>query len=144
MAEIDRALLAQEQNKWVGAERSEPVRSVLQRVGSRPGWHVIVPWGDGKYRAIRVRDLIKQVSPDTPNKTMGECTLLIVPLRERTQLSTAAAIAVAQRSPSQIVVVTEGGRPIGMIFVGQTLGGAHAEPGPEPTDVAVSVGADEL
>ncbi len=140
MAEIDRALLAEEQNKWIGAERAEPVRAVLQRVGSRPGWHVIVAWGDGQYRAIGVRDLMAQEAADAPGKTMGECALLIVPVRERTALGTGAALAVARRSPSQMVVVTEGGRPIGLIFVGATLSGATAAP--DLMGDAVTIGGD--
>ncbi len=133
MAEIDRAVLAEERNRWIWATRAEPVQAVLKRVMAQdgsPAWHIVVAWGDGTLRAIRVRDLLRQLSPEAPGKTVAQCELAVVPARERTKIGLGAAQALARQNPAQVVIITEGGRPIGLIFEGATLGMTSAEPPP--------------
>lgn len=137
MATIDTALLAEDRNHWIWAARTEPAQAALQRVQSQnghPGWHLVVPWGDGTFRVIRVKDLLRQLSPDAPGKPLGEYDLAAPPVRERSQIGTGAAQALARQNPAQVLLVTENGRPIGLIFEGATLGLTSAEPPPPPDE----------
>ena len=131
MAEIPLPVLAEERNRWIWAARAEPARAAVQRVqaqGGTPAWHLVIAWGDGTLRAIRVQNLLRQLLPDRPGQRMEECDLPVVPARERTALGLGAAQALARQNVAQVLIITEGGSPIGLIFEGAALGTTSAEP----------------
>ncbi len=139
MPEIRLTLLREPRNGWLLAEPSELVADVLVRLKEAGGafaWHLVVDFGGGDLRAIRFDALLAQADRPNPPGQLGDYELPHAKAVERTSMGTGAAVDLARQQPEQLLVVPDGGRPVGVINEGQTLGadttpvlGGTAEPG---------------
>jgi len=137
---IRQALLDQPQNAWLLTAPDQPVGEVAVRL-KEMGWppagpgphflHVIVDFGGGDFQAIRLDRLLAQADERGPS-FVGDLRLRPVRAVERASLSTGAAQDLARREESQLLLVTEHGAPVGVIYEGQALGaGEMTLPGEE-------------
>jgi hypothetical protein len=83
--------------------------------------HVIVPWPDGGFRAIRLDRLLRAVD-EVFTPFVGSSDPRPVEAVERDSLGTGQAQDLARQQPDQLLLVTENGAPVGVIYEGQTLG----------------------
>jgi len=86
-----------------------------------PWWHLIVRTEDGSFRAARFSDLYPalQGSPDAAEtQIVLLADLTAVPAAERDAIDTCAAKVLARKTPSHVVVVTDGGLPVGILVEG--------------------------
>ncbi len=137
---IRQNLLNQPQNAWLLAAPGQPVGEVAVRL-KEMGWppagpgphflHVIVDFGGGDFQAIRLDRLLAQAD-ERGASFVGDLRLRPVRAVERDSLSTGAAQDLARREVSQLLLVTENGAPVGVIYEGQALGaGEMTLPGEE-------------
>jgi hypothetical protein len=134
---IRQALLAQPQNAWLPAWPDEPLASLVLRLKDL-GWppagagphalHIVVDFGGGEFRALRLDRLLAEADHDHPSY-VGNLDSHPVRAVERDSLSTGAAQDLARRQPDQLLLVTEDGAPIGVIYEGLALGAPDADPG---------------
>ena len=129
MPEIRAELLNATANHCLFAGRADLLVAVLARLraaSGTPAWHLVVDWGGGEFRALRfeaLADLLARAGPHPP-PGLGGYDLPRARVVDRLSLGSGQAQDLARRQPDALLVVTEAGRPVGIVYEGQTLG-AH-------------------
>jgi len=92
-----------------------------QDLDGEPWWHLIVQMDDGSFRAARFSALYSALheSANAAEIQVRDLTELEPAATvERAAIETVEAKALARRSPTQVVVVTSGGSPVGILVEG--------------------------
>jgi hypothetical protein len=126
MPEMLNELLNQPQNRHLIAHKDEGLNNVLaqlKKVNGKNWWHLIVDWGDGKFRAIMFAELAEQLAVSGPNKVFESLASFDIPLArtiDKYSLSANTALRLARQQPDGLVIITQDGIPIGLIYAGGT------------------------
>jgi hypothetical protein len=120
--------------------------AALQSVGGQAWWHLVVQRDDGSWAAARFSELgvLLGAAPDAAEIRLGDADALRpTPSTEGNTIETKAAQALARKSPTSMLVVTDNGMPIGILVEGTTR--AAAPPARSTGgSVAPSASLDEL
>jgi hypothetical protein len=131
MPEIRSELLNAPANRWLSADRDESVAQVLVRLkaaGGSAAWHVVVDCGNGIFCALRLdalAELVAQAGPDAP-ASLSHYDLPRVRSVDRYSMNSGQAQDLARKLPGGLLVVTAAGKPVGIVYEGQTLGGSDS------------------
>ncbi|MEP7359229.1 MAG: CHAT domain-containing protein, partial [Anaerolineales bacterium] len=96
----------------------------LKAAGGGPAWHIVVDWGTEDFRAIRLdalAELVAQAGRDAP-AGLGGYDLPRVRAIDRNSMNSGQAQDLARQQPDGLLVVTAAGKPVGVVYEGQTLG----------------------
>lgn len=120
--------------------------AALKSVGGQAWWQLLVQRGDGSWGTARFSELggLLGAAPDAAEIRLGDADALrATPAAERDTIETKAAQALARKSPTRVLVVTDNGMPVGILVEGITR--AAGTPSPSPGgSVAPSASLDEL
>src|SRR3954465_7829054 len=111
-------------NRCLIARKYETLNSVLARLmtaGGQNWWHLVVEWGGGECRAIRFAELALQVQLQ-PDKVLSPLSAFALPAAatiDRFSMDTRDALDRMRTEPFRMLVVTDNGRPVGVLA--QTL-----------------------
>jgi len=144
MPEIHDEALKASHNRCLIARKDERLSAVLARLQVARGqdwWHLIVDWGNDEFRAITFAGLAKQLAKAPGNKVLEPLSHFDLPAAiavDKFSRGTAAAEDLARQQPNDLVVVTQKGRPIGLLWVGNTRSTRSVEDGPSIADYYVN------
>ena len=120
--------------------------AALQSVGGQPWWHLVVQRDDGSWASARFSEVgrLLGAAPDAAEIRLGNADALRAAAAiERNTTETKAAQALARKSPTHVLVVTDNGMPVGILVEGITR--AAGTPTQSPGGlVAPSASLDEL
>ena len=100
----------------------------LQLAGGESWWHLVVDLGDGRFAAVPFRQLTPLAESegfrffDRPLSSLVEAGIPLVPVVEQADIGTEAAKDLADESPHRVLVVTQAGQFLGIIFLGEAAG----------------------
>ena len=100
----------------------------LQIAGGENWWHLVVDLGDGRFAAVQFRMLTPLAESegfrffDRPLSSLVESGIPLVPVVEQAEIGTEAAKDLAEESEHQVLVVTQAGQFLGMIYRGEAAG----------------------
>ena len=101
--------------------------AALNGLDGQPWWHLVVQMDDGSWRVARFNELSESLGVATDpaeirlrdvNNLRGASAV------EQRTIETKAAQALARKSPTQVLVVTDNGAPVGILVEGVTRGAA--------------------
>jgi len=135
---IDLNLLNSPINRYILAEAGESVSAAvgkLEKAGGESWCHLVVEMGDGRYAAAQFKTLSPLAQSEGAEfftRTLGSLVeslkILIVLVVEQSKIGTEAAKDLAYESPGRVLVVTQEGKFLGIIFQGQARGDLEATP----------------
>jgi hypothetical protein len=107
-----------------GGDRFGSALDLLEGEGGQPWWHLVVDLGDGRFGVIQfgaLGPLARGKGADFLWQPLGELVGAGIPeavLVDRTAMGMQGAKDLAYESEGQVVVVTDGGACIGVVYVG--------------------------
>jgi hypothetical protein len=104
-----------------GEATAAQVLSALKDLGGQTWWHLLVQTSKGTWGITRVGNLcegLEDSSTDAEAKLDGWPGLHEAKVAEQGSMETRAAQALAKKSPGSVLVVTDGGVPLGILFEG--------------------------
>jgi len=119
---ISEAALSDAKNSFLAVSGNASVGQAvgaLQNQDGQPWWHLVVKMDDGSWGVIRFSDLypVLKDKPDAADIRLGSSDVLLnASTVEKNDVETSAAETLAKKSESQVLVVTDGGLPVGLII----------------------------
>ncbi|HXT64034.1 MAG TPA: hypothetical protein VN696_13430 [Pyrinomonadaceae bacterium] len=101
--------------------------AALTSLGGQPWWHLVVRMDDGSWRVARFGELNESVADteDAAEMFLRDAKQLrVASAVEQGSVETRAAQALARKSPTHVLVVTDNGMPVGILVEGITRGAA--------------------
>lgn len=120
--------------------------AALESFGGHPWWHLVVERDDGLWSAAKFSELgaLFGAAPDPAEIRLGNAdALTAIPATEQNAIETKAARALARTNPRGLLIVTNNGRPVGILVEGTTRAAAAPSQGAGGL-VAPSANLDQL
>ncbi|WP_420641808.1 hypothetical protein [Candidatus Leptofilum sp.] len=124
MVEIWDDTLKDRKNSCLITHKNDILNEVLSKlieVGGKNWWHLIVDWDNEEFRATNFEDLAAQLE-NAPEYSVLEplhsFDIPVVKSIDKYSMGTAAALKIAYQQPQKLVIVTEKGIPVGLLYVG--------------------------
>jgi hypothetical protein len=131
---IDLNLLDQPINRYILARAEESVGR-LEQAGGETWWHLVVSLPNERYAATPFRSLSPLAASEgfdffkKPLQSLVESPIIPeVQVVEQSEIGTEAAKDLAYESPGRVLVVTDQGKFIGIVYQGQARGGFETTP----------------
>ncbi len=121
---ISNEALENTKNRFIAVKGEATVAqalAALQDLGGQPWWHLVVQTSEDAWGITRVGDLCQglETTPTDSDSKLGDWPgLRQATLVEQDSMETRPAQALAKKSPGSVVVVTDGGLPLGILFEG--------------------------
>ena len=125
-----------------GEAKAGQAFAALSNLDGQLWWHLIVRMDDGSWRVARFNELSAGLGdvPDPAELLLRDAPQLkLVSSIERGSIETKEAQALARKSSARVLVVTDDGKPVGILVEGVTRGGA-----PPRQSIVPSASLDEL
>jgi hypothetical protein len=132
---IELSLLHEPINRFILAEADDPVGAAVRRLNLAQGedwWHLVVVMGGGRFAAIPFKSLVSLAATEQElffTHRLGDLmSQLHVPeaqVVERDSMGTQTARELADESPGRVLVVTEAGQFLGIIYRGVAAGSSQ-------------------
>ena len=128
---IDVNLLNEPINRCIRILADHPVGEALhelQLAGGESWWHLVVDMGDGRFAAVQFRQLIPLAESegfrffDRPLSSLVELGIPLAPVVEQAEIGTEAAKDLADESPHRVLVITQAGQFLGIVYRGEAAG----------------------
>jgi hypothetical protein len=100
--------------------------AALAAQAGQPWWHLLVQMDDGVWGVTKFTDLhasLEKMATAAEVRLGGRKGLTVAPTVERDSIETKAALALAGKSPGCVLIVTDRGMPVGILFEGASRGG---------------------
>jgi hypothetical protein len=121
-------LLTEDINRCILVNAEHPVYRALRKLvqaGGEGWWHLVVDLGDGRFAAVQFNKLSPLVRSqgrhffDQPLDSLVASIIPLVRVVERSAIGTEAAKDLADESPGRVLVVTQDGGFVGIIYRGE-------------------------
>ena len=128
---IDVNLLNEPINRCIRILADHPVGEALhelQLAGGENWWHLVVDLGDGRFAAVQFRQLIPLAESegfrffDRPLSSLVESGIPLAPVVEQAEIGTETAKDLADESPHRVLVITQAGQFLGIVYRGEAAG----------------------